>query len=138
MSIPATSSLLRIQLQTVIRSLGSDLETQNLRLNEILEFFYLKMNSDVMLGFFFEGRDLKLIAHQQAKFLLNAAGLIPQFEGKGPASAHLSLPPILEGHFDRRIVILRETLQKFKLPPPIIELWISFETTFRKVVIAKN
>ena len=135
--MPPSTSLLRIQLQTIIRSLGTDLNAQTARLNELLEDFYLRMHSDTMLGFFFEGRDLKHIAHQQGQFLMNAAGFTPKFEGKGPSTAHVNLPPILDGHFDRRLVILRETLLAHHLPPPIIELWVSFESTFRNIVVSK-
>jgi truncated hemoglobin YjbI len=138
MSKPVATSLLRIQLQSIIRSLSSDIDSQTQRLNLILEDFYTRMHRDVMLGYFFEGRDLKHIAHQQGKFLLNAAGFIDKFEGKGPSTAHTSLPPILEGHFDRRLVILRETLQAHQLPTHIVELWISFEGTFRNIVVSKN
>lgn len=133
MSTP--TSLMRIQLQTVIRSLGPNLELQTTRLNEILVHFYEKMSADVMIGFFFTGKDLTHIAHQQGAFLLNAAGFADHFRGKGPATAHLELPPILEGHFDRRLILLKETLQEHKVSLPIQELWISFEATFRAIVV---
>lgn len=132
------TSLLRIQLQTVIRSLGSDLSTQTLRLNEILEEFYLRMHDDLLIGFFFTGKDIKHIALQQGAFLLNAAGFADKFEGKGPSTAHLEMPPILSGHFDRRLVILRETLQSKGLATPIVELWVAFENTFRNIVVSEE
>lgn len=138
MSNPATTSLLRIQLQTIIRSLGGDIGSQTQKLNSILEDFYQRMEQDVMLAYFFTGKDLKHIAHQQAQFLLNAAGFIERFDGKGPASAHVALPPILEGHFDRRLVLLRETLQTHQLETPMVELWVSFEATFRNIVVTKQ
>jgi truncated hemoglobin YjbI len=133
----APSSLMRIQLQAIIRSLGPDLDSQTLKLNSILEDFYERMHSDTMLGYFFIGKDLKHIAHQQGQFLLNAAGMIPKFEGKGPHSAHTALPPIWEGHFDRRITLLRETLIHHGLAAPMMELWIAFESSFRNIVVSK-
>lgn len=133
----APTSLMRLQLQTVIRSLGPSLDSQTQKLNLILEDFYQKMHDDLLVGFFFEGKDLKHIAHQQGKFLLNAAGFLDRFEGKGPSTAHLSMPPILDGHFDRRLVLLREVLQTHGLPQPIIEIWVSFESTFRNIVVSK-
>ena len=130
-------SLMRIQLRSIFLSLGEDSSSRENRMNLILEDFYERMSRDTMIGFFFANLDLKHIAHQQSKFLLNAAGLIDQFEGKGPATAHLALAPILEGHFDRRLVILRETLQAQQVPAAMIELWISFESTFRNIVVSK-
>ncbi len=129
------SSLMRIQLQAIIRSLGSTPDEQTQKLNTILEDFYQRMHADTMLGYFFIGKDLKHIAHQQGQFLLNAAGLIPKFEGKGPHSAHTALPPIWEGHFDRRLVILREVLQDHGVAAPMMEMWISFEASFRNIVV---
>lgn len=133
----APSSLMRIQLQAIIRSLGPDLNAQTLKLNSILEDFYERMYADTLLGYFFTGKDLKHIAHQQGQFLLNAAGMIPKFEGKGPHSAHTALPPIWEGHFDRRIVLLRETLIHHGMAAPMVELWIAFESSFRNIVVSK-
>jgi hemoglobin len=133
----APSSLMRIQLQAIIRSLGPDLDAQTQKLNAILEEFYERMHADIMLSYFFTGKDLKHIAHQQAKFLLNAAGMIQRFEGKGPHSAHTELPPIWDGHFDRRITLLRETLIGHGLPAPMVELWIAFESSFRNIVVSK-
>jgi truncated hemoglobin YjbI len=130
------SSLMRIQLQAILRSLGSNIEEQTLKLNQILEDFYERMANDPMLMHFFMGKDLKHIAHQQAKFLLNAAGMIPKFEGKGPHAAHAEIPPIWNGHFDRRLVILRETLKAHQLANPMIELWIAFEASFRNIVVS--
>ena len=131
-------SLMRIQLQTVLRSLGADFETQQRKLNSLLSDFYQRMSGDLLIGFFFDGKDLQHIAHQQSQFLLNAAGLIDKFEGKGPHSAHMEMAPILDGHFDRRLVILKETLKANGVQEHMIELWISFESTFRNVVVSKN
>ena len=131
-------SLMRIQLQTMVRSLGTDFEAQQRKLNSLLIDFYQRMNDDLLIGFFFQGKDLQHIAHQQTQFLLNAAGMIEKFEGKGPHSAHMEMPPILDGHFDRRLVLLRETLKAHEVPEHMIELWISFESTFRNVVVSKN
>lgn len=128
---------MRIKLQAIIKSLGSDLESQSQKLNLILEDFYERMAADPMMMHFFTGKDLKHIAHQQGKFLLNAAGMIPKFEGKGPHTAHTAIPPIWDGHFDRRMVILRETLNAHQVSSPMIELWVAFEASFRNIVVSQ-
>ena len=108
------------------------------RLSIIILEFYERMSQDLMIGFFFSNKDLSLIASHQANFILNAAGLIPQFEGKGPTSAHLALPPILSGHFDRRLVILRETLVAVGLTQEQISKWVQFEESFRAIVVSNE
>ena len=126
---------MREQLLLVIQSLGSDLPSQTTRLMAILVDFYQRMHEDIIVGFFFTGKDLKHIAHQQGQFMLNAAGLIPRFEGKGPATAHVALPPILAGHFDRRIVILGETIRAHGLSSETEKNWLSFESAFRDMIV---
>ena len=105
-------------------------------MTQILIDFYARMGQDVMIGFFFEGKDLHHIAAQQAAFILNAAGLTERFEGKGPSSAHVELAPILTGHFDRRLQILRETLAAHSVPKSTAEKWVQFEESFRKIVVS--
>ena len=67
---------------------------------------------------------------------MNAAGLIDAIEGKGPSTAHSTLPPILSGHFDRRILLLRETLIEAGINATLLELWVQFEESFRAQVVA--
>ena len=104
---------------------------------QILNQFYERMSKDVLIGYFFANQDLSHIALMQSQFLLKAAGISNEFNGKGPASAHLHLPPIYEGHFDRRLVILREVLQEQGLKPEQIEQWVQFEESFRKMIVVK-
>jgi hemoglobin len=93
------------------------------------------MSADILIGFFFDGKDIALTASRQADFILAAGGFIDRFEGRGPASAHTALPPILSGHFDRRLQILREVLNENQVPTDAIETWVQFEEGFREVVV---
>lgn len=97
----------------------------------MLDDFYHAMSTDLLVGFFFDGKDLKKIAQMQKKFLLRAMGVNPSYEGKAPAQAHSEIAPILKGHFDRRLRILEEVLKKYGLTPKSIKTWIEFEETFR-------
>ncbi len=121
----------REELAGLIDSIGG--EPALLR---ILERFYAVMARDLMIGFFFEGHDLHEISRKQSLFVLLAAGKISSFPGKGPASAHTALPPILSGHFDRRLVILRQVLSEESLTPTQVDLWVRFEESFRAVVVS--
>lgn len=123
------------ELRLVIESFGTDLESQRARLVEILGTFYSAQESDMMIGFFFTGRDLGSIARKQSEFILKATGLVSEYTGKSPASAHMALPPIRLGQFNRRIEILKETLAKNGLTPEQINTWVAFERLFEKVVV---
>ena len=94
------------------------------------------MKADLMVGFFFENKDLDAIAGKQTEFLMRAMGATPSYQGKAPAHAHDDLPPILPGHFDRRLVLLRQTLKAENLSDPEIEAWVSFENAFREAIVS--
>lgn len=110
---------------------------QEAGLQALLEDFYQRMSDDVMIGFFFVGKDLKHIATMQKKFLMKAMGAAKSYEGLPPAQAHLKLAPILTGFFDRRLQILKETLADHRLTPAQIETWVTFENAFREGIVKK-
>jgi len=121
----------REELADLIQKLGGEVVFVTL-----MERFYQAMGQDLMIGFFFSGRDLKTIAQKQASFFLMAAGLNPGFSGKGPSTAHQALPPILSGHFDRRLMILRQVLESEGVSEQQISRWVRFEESFRAVVVS--
>jgi len=118
------------RLKNLIFKIGGDQ-----KLEEVLLDFYGRMAHDLLIGYFFDNRDFRQIARKQKDFLLFAAGITSSYSGKTPTSAHLELPPILKGHFDRRLTLLRETLRDHQLSPEDIRTWIGFENSFRNVVV---
>lgn len=121
---------LKPRLQGLYFFLGSEA-----RVLAILKDLYRRLSADTMVGFFFDGKNLDAIAEKQAEFLLRAMGARSSYSGKAPASAHLGLAPILPGHFDRRLQILRQTLLDHGLPNEHIETWIDFENAFRATIV---
>lgn len=93
------------------------------------------MSNDLLVGFFFSKKDLGKIARNQRDLILRASGLSEAYEGKLPASAHLEIPPILKGHFDRRLVILEEVLKSAGLSESAIAAWTQFERAFENVIV---
>jgi truncated hemoglobin YjbI len=127
-------SLSKPELKRLYQHLGGD-GGGEAKLQAILRDFYTRMSSDTMLGFFFEGRDLHAIADKQAGFLLRAMGARASYAGKPPAQAHTALPPILAGHFDRRLRILEATLMDHGVSAEDIRTWVSFEQAFRDGIV---
>jgi truncated hemoglobin YjbI len=120
----------RKNLNQLYKNIGSER-----RLQEILEDFYTRMSKDILIGYFFSGKDILHIAHQQMGFLLQAMGASQTYTGNSPTQAHGNLPPILAGHFDRRIVLLSETLRDHGLSEADSKIWINFEKAFRKAIV---
>ncbi len=134
---PSIMSFKEIPVQLpALRALYKNLGEEKIR--KILIRFYQIMSEDILVGFFFAGKDLNHIAHRQGDFLLRAMGATPSYNGLPPSEAHQALPPILSGHFDRRLKILEETLQEFNLTPEEITVWIGFENAFRESILEVN
>jgi truncated hemoglobin YjbI len=105
------------------------------RIRAIVRKFYDRMTGDLLVGFFFDGKDIEAIAEKQSEFLLRAMGLRLSYTGKAPADAHDSIAPILIGHFDRRLKILDEVLAAEGLPESDRLVWIGFENAFRDAIV---
>jgi truncated hemoglobin YjbI len=123
------------ELRDLFMGLGSTAEARDQRLQEILKDFYAQMAKDVLIGFFFDGRDVAAIASKQKDFILKAFGGKPTYSGKAPADAHHALPPILAGHFDRRLQLLHSTLLAHGLSEEKARIWVEFENAFRDGIV---
>jgi truncated hemoglobin YjbI len=123
------------ELHTLFTNLGATPELRENKLSAILQDFYARMAKDAMIGFFFDGRDVATIADRQKDFILKAFGAKPTYAGKAPADAHHALPPILEGHFNRRLQILHTTLIAHGLSEESAKVWVEFENAFREGIV---
>ena len=101
------------------------------RLLELLDEFYERLAADVLVGFFFVGKDLGAIARGQRDFLMWATGAVTEKPAKHPITAHDELPPILAGHFDRRLRVLEEVLRKEGVAEEDIDAWRRLDDSFR-------
>jgi truncated hemoglobin YjbI len=126
----------RAGLNQIYVRIGGPGDGEN-KLRLILHDFYHRMAKDLLIGFFFDNKDPKSIADQQLEFLLVAMGVRRTYQGKTPAKAHAALPPILKGHFDRRLILLAETLKDHGLTDSEIRTWVQFENAFADVIIQK-
>ena len=122
----------RGRLSQLFEEVGSE---ERLRL--ILRDFYRRMKADILVGFFFEGVEPDEVAERQLHFLMKAMGQISTYEGKLPAQAHQHLPPILPGHFDRRLRLLEDVLREHGIAEAMIQRWIQFENTFRDPIVSQ-
>jgi hemoglobin len=124
-------------LKKVYDHFGNNLQAAELAVEALVLEFYKRMAADPMLNHFFIGKNLESVAHKQTEFLLKSMGAPRVYLGRPPARAHDDLPPILEGHFKRRIVLLRSLLEERGLPRPVIDAWINFEQAFYSVIVKK-
>jgi truncated hemoglobin YjbI len=123
------------ELRELFTGLDATPELREAKLSAILQDFYARMAADVLIGFFFAGQDVTAIASRQKDFLLKAFGVAPTYAGKAPADAHKALPPILDGHFNRRLQLLHTTLLAHCLSAEKAQIWVEFENAFRSGIV---
>ena len=104
------------------------------RLRDVLTSLYARMAADPLIGFFFAQKDLKQVVEGQHAFLMRAFQEVERFHGRHPSVAHRNLAPILRGHFDRRLVILRELLTELGIDALDVDAWVKVEEGMRGVV----
>jgi truncated hemoglobin YjbI len=124
---------MKTELEFLFQEIGSEA-----KLFSLLHEFYQRLSQDLMIGFFFANKDLVLISQKQAEFMLRAMGARPSYSGKAPAEAHRALPPLLAGHFDRRVHLLKGFLEEKGLSNRSVQAWIQFEEAFRPMIVQKN
>jgi hemoglobin len=104
-------------------------------LETILTDFYRRVFADPMIGYMFKGRDLQRLVSLEVQFTARAFGTPTPYEGRGMRMAHAALR-VTGGQFDRRLQILRETLQDHDVDPRIQEAWLGHGRALRRAVVA--
>ena len=88
---------------------------------------------DIMIGFLFRHAKRERVKQFEYQHAAKHLGADMEYEGRPIDMAHRA-HPILGGHFDRRLTILRQTLEKHQVAEPIIERWIAHHQSLRALV----
>jgi hemoglobin len=106
------------------------------KLRAVVEDFYERIFGDVMIGFLFFGKDRQRLIDKEWEFtasFLGAPGVT--YTGRPIRAAHAA-SPILGGHFDRRLQILRDAMAAHDVPEPVRTAWIEHTLALRPQVTA--
>jgi truncated hemoglobin YjbI len=101
----------------------------------ILRDFYDRLFVDLIVGFFFTGRDKPRLVEHQLHFTARALGADVVYSGRPMPEAHAGLPPILDGHFDRRHKLLGDVLREHAVPDAARDAWLAYDRSFRRAVL---
>ncbi len=105
------------------------------KLREVITDFYDRLFSDLMIGFLFQGKPKQQLIEREWQFTANFLGGNVPYEGRTIRKAH-ARSPILGGHFERRLQILRETMNAHQVPAAVQEPWIAHTQALRAQVTA--
>lgn len=103
------------------------------KLREVIADFYTRLFHDVMIGFLFIGKDRARLVQKEWEFTANLLGADVKYTGRPIRAAHAA-SPILGGHFERRLQILRETLADHDVAPEVQKRWLEHTLALRPQV----
>jgi hemoglobin len=103
------------------------------RLRAVIEDFYRRIFDDVMIGFLFQGKDRATLADKEWEFTARLLGADVPYTGRSMPEAH-KRSPILGGHFERRLQILRDTLRDHGVDADVQQVWIDHTQSLRSQV----
>ncbi|MBK9072334.1 MAG: group 1 truncated hemoglobin [Myxococcales bacterium] len=103
------------------------------RLREVLEAFYDRVFVDDMIGFLFVGKDRATLVQREWEFTARLLGADLAYSGRSIPEAHRA-SPIMGGHFDRRMQLLREVLQAYAVPATVQAAWLGHSEAMRHLV----
>jgi hemoglobin len=102
-------------------------------LRAVVADFYERVFADVMIGFLFFGKDRQRLIDKEFEFVANFLGAGVRYTGRPMRAAH-ARTPIMGGHFDRRLQLLKETLADRNVPAEVRDVWIKHTLALRSQV----
>ena len=103
-------------------------------LRRVIETFYDRVFSDVMIGFMFRGRDKLRLVELETQLTARVMGGQGVYEGRSMRAAHAHLR-INRGQYLRRNQILRETLRDLEVPEDVQTAWLSHAVALERAIL---
>ena len=92
-------------------------------LRRVIRDFYERVVADPMIGFLFTGKNVERLIQKEWELVAALLGAPVGYTGRSMAEAHARVP-ISVGHFDRRLVILEETLEAHQVDAEVRRRWL--------------
>jgi hemoglobin len=99
-------------------------------LRRVVRDFYARVVADPMIGFLFAGKNVERLIQKEWELVASLLGAPVGYSGRSMAEAHARVP-ISVGHFDRRLVILEETLEAHQVDPEVRRRWLDHARSLR-------
>lgn len=102
-------------------------------LRAVIVDFYDRVFDDIIIGFLFAGKDRQRLVEMEWQFTAKFLGADLPYRGKSMPEAHKRVP-ILGGHFERRLQILRNTMADHGVDAEVQKAWIDHQLAMRALV----
>ena len=96
----------------------------------VVEAFLERIFRDPLIGFFFHRASRARVRELEVRFAVVHLGGPAGYRGRSMREAH-EQHRIFEGQFERRMTIVRETLQMLEVPADIARRWVATEGALR-------
>ena len=100
----------------------------------IIDDFIDRTVTDLMIGFYFRSADIVRIKRLEAQLATRFLGGDLAYEGQPLSKAH-GPHKIFDGHFARRIEILRQTLDAHGVDADIRDAWVAHNESLRHQIV---
>ncbi|MFK7872724.1 MAG: truncated hemoglobin [Oligoflexales bacterium] len=109
------------------------------KLEDIIRHFYDNAFEDVMIGYFFTGKDKEKLIRHQIEFTSQLLGCTDiNYQGQPLPQVHNKLAGLRKPHFDRRHLLLKEAMSAFQLPNEITEEWLTLERRLLPLILGRR
>jgi len=99
-------------------------------LRKVIEDFYERVFADTMIGFLFAGKNKQRLIQKEWEFVSALLGAPIGYSGRSMTEAHAAVR-ITTGHFDRRLVLLEETLEAHHVDRDVRARWLEHARALR-------
>ena len=103
-------------------------------LRAVITDFYDRVFDDTMIGYLFVGKDKQRLIDKEWELAARFLGADVRYTGKPIREVHTSVR-ILSGHFDRRLQILKDTLEDHGVDREVRDSWIEHTLALREQVV---
>jgi hemoglobin len=104
------------------------------KITAIIQDFYAQAFVDPIIGYFFDGKNQDHLIQQQVSFTIGMLGGPKNYTGKPLELAHRSLN-LRPAHFNRRKILMEETMQRHNIDKSCQEEWLMLEEQFRRIIV---
>lgn len=105
------------------------------RLRAVIVDFYRRVFDDVMIGFLFAGKDRARLIEREYELTARMLGGGVRYQGRPLREAHARVP-ILGGHFDRRLQLMKDALDAAGASPAVRAAIVDHSVAMRAQITA--
>lgn len=102
-------------------------------LRAVIVDFYDRIFVDPMIGFLFEGKDRQRLIDKEWELAARMLGADVRYTGRSMPAAHARVP-ILGGHFERRLQLLKNVLRDHAVDADVVAAWVEHTLALRSQV----